>query len=312
MLVGIVTMKAEPWELEQNWARMERLVRGAAERRAEVVIAPESVLDGYVFNADPTSTRERMFEVAQTVPDGPYLIRAGELSRELGIYLIFGFLEREGEDLFNACVMIDPQGRVIAHYRKITTAAEYGITPGRELKPFDTPLGRFGLLLCSDRATENCRTLAVQGAQVIFIPMDGSGGPDNTEKMRWQARDTGCWIVIANTWSAVIVSPSGETHLEKYETECVSVQFLYLRFDSVPLGPEDTRFAGRRPDLYGPLARTFGGKSYYDEQGRLTAFGEQRRQEARQEALEHERKRAEASGRSSSPVEISNAVSSAG
>ena len=35
MLVGIVSMKAEPWELEQNWARMERLVRGAAERREQ-------------------------------------------------------------------------------------------------------------------------------------------------------------------------------------------------------------------------------------------------------------------------------------
>jgi predicted amidohydrolase len=216
-------------------------------------------------------------------------IRAGELSRELDIYLIFGFLEREGEDLFNSCVMIDPQGRVIAHYRKVTTVAEYGITPGRELKPFDTPLGRFGLLLCSDRiTTDNCRTLSVQGAQVILVPMDGCGGPDNTEKMRWLARDTGCWIVIANTWSAVIVSPSGETHLEKYETECVSVQFLHP--DAVPVGPENTRFAGRRIDLYAPLAETFEGKRYYDEEGRLTAFGENRRQEARQEALERERK----------------------
>ena len=55
MLVGIATMKATPWELEENFQRLEGLVREAVERRAELVIAPGSVLDGYVFNQDPTS-----------------------------------------------------------------------------------------------------------------------------------------------------------------------------------------------------------------------------------------------------------------
>ena len=189
MLVGIVTLKSAPWELEDNFRRLEAYVREAAGRRAQVIVAPESVLDGYVFNADPTSQLADMLEIAQTVPDGSYIQRAGALCKELGIYLIFGLLEREDQTLFNACVMLDPQGEVIAHYRKITTAGEYAITPGRALQPFDTPLGRLGFLLCSDRTVDNCAVLGVQGAQVIFIPMDGSGGPENTEKMRWRARD---------------------------------------------------------------------------------------------------------------------------
>ena len=128
MLVGIVTLKSAPWELEDNFRRLEAYVREAAGRRAQVIVAPESVLDGYVFNADPTSQVADMLEIAQTVPDGSYIQRAGALCRELGIYLIFGLLEREDQTLFNACVMLDPQGEVIAHYRKITTA---GDTPSR-------------------------------------------------------------------------------------------------------------------------------------------------------------------------------------
>ena len=147
MLVGIVTLKSAPWILEDNFRRVEAYVREAAGRRAELVVAPESVLDGYVFNADPTSKVEDMLEIAQTVPNGAYIQRAGALCRELGIYLIFGFLERLADELFNACVMLDPHGEVIAHYRKITTAGEYAIAPGRELQPFDTPLGRLGLSL---------------------------------------------------------------------------------------------------------------------------------------------------------------------
>ncbi len=278
MLIGFVTMKGEPWKLEENFQRLEAKAREAAGRRAKLILAPESVLDGYVFNEDPTSTKEAMLEIAQTVPDGEYLGRAGALCRELGVYLIFGFLEREGEDLFNACVLLDRDGGVLAHYRKVTTAGEFDITPGKELRPFDTPLGRVGFLLCSDRAADNLRTLAVQGAGVVFVPMDGAGGPENTDKMRWRARENGCWIAIANTWSAVLISPSGEPHLEKYEAECVSVQELRL--------PQASRnsLATRRPDLYGPLTETGLEGSFYDAGGNLTERALARREEQRARA----------------------------
>ena len=280
MLIGLATLKSDPWKLEGNFQRLDAMAREAAGRRAELVMAPESVLDGYVFNADPTSTKEEMLKIAQTVPDGEYLGRAGALCRELGIYLIFGFLEREGNDLFNACVLLGKEGEVLAHHRKITTAGEYDITPGSELKPFDTPLGKVGFLLCSDRSADNVRTLAVQGAGVIFIPMDGSGGPDNTEKMRWRAKENGCWIVIANTWSAVLISPSGELNLEKYETECVSVQVLTF--------PQENRssFTARRPDLYGPLTEPCEDGNLYDASGHLTEAALERREESRRRALE--------------------------
>ena len=284
MLIGIATMKGVPWQLEENFQRVDAMAREAAGRRAELVMAPESVLDGYVFNADPTSTKEEMLKIAQTVPDGEYLGRAGALCRELGIYLIFGFLERESSDLFNACVLLDKEGKILAHYRKITTAGEYDITPGSELKPFDTPLGRIGFLLCSDRSADNVRTLAVQGAGVIFIPMDGSGGPDNTEKMRWRAKENGCWIAIANTWSAVLISPSGELNLEKYETECVSVQVLSLPWKN------QSSFVTRRADLYDPLTVPTETGNLYDADGKLTEAALERRKESRRKALEqHER-----------------------
>ena len=280
MLIGLATLKSDPWKLEENFSRLEAMVREAAGRRAELIMAPESVLDGYVFNADPTSTKEEMLKIAQTVPDGEYLDRAGVLCRELGIYLIFGFLEREGTDLFNACVLLGKEGQVLAHHRKITTAGEYDITPGSELKPFDTPLGKVGFLLCSDRSADNVRTLAVQGAGVIFIPMDGSGGPDNTEKMRWRAKENGCWIVIANTWSAVLISPSGELNLEKYETECVSVQVLMVPHEN------NMSMARRRPDLYGPLTTPCDNGGFYDAHGKLTEAALERREESRRKALE--------------------------
>jgi len=274
--VGIVTMLATPWALEDNFQRMEAYVREAARRRAQLVIAPEAVLDGYVAGADPETTRERMLTVAQVVGDSDYLTRASALCRELGIYLIFGFLEREGDDLFNSCALFDPQGEILARYSKVHPAQESYVTPGRTLHPTDTPLGRVGFLICSDRGiVDNFSTLGVQGVEVIFLPMDGSGGPDNTQTLRVRARDNACWIIVANTWSCAIISAKGEVVLENYQTECVSVQTVHL-YDT-PKGEQRTRFMGRRPDLYGPLTQSFEPTTRFDADGRATPYEESKR-----------------------------------
>lgn len=273
MRVGIVTMEATPWELEDNFQRMEAYIREAVRRRAQLVIAPEAILDGYVCVADPNATEEGMMNVAQSIPDGPYLQRGAALSRELGIYLIFGFLERDGERMFNSCAMFDPQGDVIGKFSKVHTTGEAFITPGRELRPFDTPVGRVGMLICKDRGIpENFRTLGVQGAEVILIPMDGSGGPDDIKTLRQRAMDNACWIVVANTWSCAVIDPTGAMYMEKYESECVSVQRI---------GPDDQAkeelrdkvFRQRRRDLYGPLTESFEDDNYYDDDGYVTEAG---------------------------------------
>ena len=266
ILAGIVTMEAQPWALEENFARMTQYVRQAAQRRARLVVTPETVVDGYVCGADPDPDRERMFGIAQTVPDGEYLKRAAALCRELDIYLCMGFMERDGDELFNSCALFDPQGVIIARHSKVHSAGEAFITPGKTLKPVDTPLGRLGFLICKDREVQdNFNMLGVQGAQGVIIPMDGSGGPDNTSKLRQRAIDNCCWIVVANTWSAVIIDPTGQIVLEKYEAECVSVQ--RVDFLGAPTGHGRTRFMERRRDLYGPLLASNEPEQYYDDQG---------------------------------------------
>ena len=276
LLIGMIAIGAEPWALEANYQRLEAYVREAARRRAEVVVAPEGILEGYVCCAAPDTTREKMLAVAQEAPGGLYLRRAAALSRELGIHLIFGFLERAGEELFNACALFDPRGEVIARYRKVHPEIESFITPGRELKPFDTSLGRVGFLICSDRNTvDNFSTLGVQGVEIVFIPMNGGLGPEHVQTFQQRARDNCCSIVLANTVSSVIIGPVGEVCLAKFETECVSLARLYVYH--TPRGEQREQFMGRRPDLYGPLLKNFEEQTWFDEQGRPTPMAEQKR-----------------------------------
>ncbi len=208
--VGLVTMKGTAWKLEDNFVRMEKFVRQAAADKAQVVVTPEGMLEGYVC-ADPYTTRERMLKVAQPVPDGPYVVRARKLAKELSIYLIFGFLELAGEDMYNSCVLISPQGRIIAKYSKVHPHGESNIRAGRRLAPFDTPLGRVGFLLCSDRGhSGHWPPLRAAGTQLIFLPMDGT---PNMAHMQRRARETGSGIIIANAWSAMVIDATGKVLL---------------------------------------------------------------------------------------------------
>lgn len=277
--VGVIAMDGDPWELEGNFRRMEEHAREAVRRRAKIVVAPEGVLDGYVQSTAVDVTPEQMRAVAQTVPDGPYLQRAGQLCRELGIYLVFGFLERRGEELFNTCALFDPRGEIIAHYSKVHPCGESFITPGRELRTFDTPLGRVGFLICSDRhVVDNFSTLGAQGVGILFLPMNGSGGPSNTAIMRQRARDNRCFLVIANSTSSVIIDPSGEPILEKYEAECVGIGHLHAY--SIPKGEERDHFMQRRPDLYAPLTGTIEPEMHFDRQGNVEPYEQKSRDES--------------------------------
>ena len=71
--VGIITMEADPWELEKNFERLEKYTREAVNRRADLVIAPEAILDGYAYGADPEAEFKELVSIAQKIPDGQYL-----------------------------------------------------------------------------------------------------------------------------------------------------------------------------------------------------------------------------------------------
>ncbi len=225
-------MKGTAWKLEDNFVRMEKVVRQAAADKAQVVVTPEGMLEGYVC-ADPYTTRERMLKIAQPVPDGPYVVRARKLAKELGIYLVFGFLELAGEDMYNSCVLISPQGLIIAKYSKVHPHSESHIRAGRRLAPFDTPLGRVGFLICSDRThSGHWPPLRAAGAQLIFLPMDGTPHHPSWD-MKQRARETGSWIIIANTWSAMVIDATGKVLLDhnhkvdgKYRPAFVDVHVL--------------------------------------------------------------------------------------
>lgn len=111
---------------------------------------------------------------AQDVP-GPFEREMQVAAKKYGIWLLPGSVfEKAGDKLHNTATVINPEGEVVARYRKMFPFYPYevGVTPGHEFCVFDVPeVGKFGVSICYDMwFPETVRTLAVMGAEVILHP----------------------------------------------------------------------------------------------------------------------------------------------
>ena len=119
--------------------------------------------------------------------DGPQLARVRDLCAKRSVWCLAGSIAEKASDgrVHNTAVLIAPDGRIAASYRKlhlfdvdIPDGARYreseAVAPGQEPPPVVelTGLGvRLGLSVCYDlRFPELYRRLAEQGADVIAVP----------------------------------------------------------------------------------------------------------------------------------------------
>lgn len=99
-----------------------------------------------------------------------------DMARKHKIWLIPGSLfERRNGAIYNMSPVINPEGEVIARYRKMFPFAPYepATTPGDEVVVFDVPnVGRFGMAICYDIwFPELLRQMTSMGAEVIINPV---------------------------------------------------------------------------------------------------------------------------------------------
>jgi predicted amidohydrolase len=98
-----------------------------------------------------------------------------EAALKNALWLIPGSIfERRGQQVFNTAPVINPQGEVVARYRKQYPFLPYekGVSAGDQFVVFDVPgAGRIGLIICYDMwFPETVRTLAWMGAEAVICP----------------------------------------------------------------------------------------------------------------------------------------------
>ncbi len=211
--VTAISLKPKKWDKDYNAEKLETYFRRAAREQADLIIAPEGILEGYVA-MDVIRNPERgraMVEIAEPL-DGPYIRRFQRLAQELRTCLCFGFAERIGEEVYNAGIFIDQGGDICGHYHKTqlaegTHSTWYFDRVGRRIRAFDTPLGRMGMVICNDRSNPKIsRTLVLDGARCLLIPSYGTRKKSQNAIVTARARENGVPVVQANVGNTLILS----------------------------------------------------------------------------------------------------------
>ena len=261
-------MLAEVGEKERNLETYLARFDDAAAAGARLLVLPECALPGYMFDS-----AEEALPFAEEIP-GPSTEVLADHCRRLGTHVVCGLLERDGDELHNAAVLVGPDG-LLGTYRKTHLpflGVDRYVVPGDELDVFDTPLGRIGIEICYDlRFPEATRTLALKGADIVAHPTNFPvAARIQTQLITFsRAAENRIYLLTANRvgkerwaefcgWSQ-IVDPYGRRLAEADETDeallVADVEIEKARDkDYVIRGDYELYlFGDRRPELYGAL-----------------------------------------------------------
>jgi predicted amidohydrolase len=266
--VAVAQIEPRLAEKERNLDECLTRLDEAAAAGAEVVVLPECAIPGYMFDS-----LDEAMPFAEELP-GPSTEALEAACARLGIHAVVGLLERDGDLLRNAAVLVGPEG-LVGSYRKTHLpflGVDRFVTPGDELPVYETPLGRIGLEICYDlRFPEATRTLALKGADIVAHPTNFPLAARIQTELITVARaaENRIFLLSANRvgkerwaefcgWSQ-IVDPYGRRLAEAGETEealLVADIDLELARDKdyvIPGEYELYLFGHRRPELYGSL-----------------------------------------------------------
>ncbi|HLQ45554.1 MAG TPA: carbon-nitrogen hydrolase family protein, partial [Planctomycetaceae bacterium] len=112
MRVAGVQMDVTLGQPEANLQAMLARLKETAAAGATLTVFPECALTGYCFDSVADA-----LPFAQPLP-GSATERLANACRDLGVFAVFGLLEKDGDRLFNAAALVGPSG-LIGTYRKV-------------------------------------------------------------------------------------------------------------------------------------------------------------------------------------------------
>ena len=174
--------------------RLEQHARSQAIAGAEVLVFPELYLSGY-------NVGDALHRKAEALK-GPFASRTQSLARELGIAIVYGYPERDGDSVYNSAIFIDDSGQILANHRK--TVLPDGIEPnwfeaGDGLTLFRFRGTTMALMICYEcEFPETVRRAAAGGAEVVFVPTACGWEQVPNLVVPSRAYENGVFMVYAN------------------------------------------------------------------------------------------------------------------
>ena len=226
---------------DENLNKAVSWIEKAAKEGARVICLPELFRSQYFCQTEDIAN----FDLAEPIP-GPSTRAISNVAKSFGVVVIVPLFEKRTIGIYhNSAVVIDDEGNIAGHYRKMHIPDDpayyekFYFTPGDlGFKSFDTKFGNLGTLICWDQwYPEAARLTALKGASVIFYPTAIGWHPNEKAEHgkaqfeSWQTVQRG--HAIAN---GVYVAAANRVGQEKHSPESEGIEFWGSSFIADPQG----------------------------------------------------------------------------
>ncbi|MGV9798216.1 carbon-nitrogen hydrolase family protein [Mycobacterium sp. NPDC003449] len=244
-------------------------MRDAAAGGVRLTVFPECTLSGYMMDS------RAQVQAAAIEATEDRLAPLVETASATGTFAVVGLLERDADKVYNAAVLIGPDG-IAGTYRKQhlpMLGADRFVDPGDGAqRVYQAGALRVGIMICFDlRFPECARAAALGGADVIAMPTNWpmTAGFLADHMTRVRAVENLVYLAVADRCDretgtdflgrSQVVAPSGEVLVNAGTAEGIAVASIdltrsrtkTLTFDDPPYSLPV--FEGRRPELYSAL-----------------------------------------------------------
>jgi predicted amidohydrolase len=215
--VAAIQMFPRLAEQQENLVRIGQwLDKVCTEQRVDLVVFPELITTGYECGVQFTDLAER-------VP-GPTVNLIAQRASDYGTHVLFGMAAKEKVEsiLYNAVVLIGPDGEVVGQYNKVHLRGEERLAfrPGFRYNVWEAEFGNVGVMVGWDAAfPEVARSLALDGAELLCVPAN------------WE-------IPHADEWRTYLLARAFENAVYVVGANRVGEEYTYNFFgDSMVVGP---------------------------------------------------------------------------
>lgn len=145
-MFAVIQYKPPKGNIPQALLEIEALIQKAAKQGATCIVLPEMATTGYIW-----PNREAILPFAES-KNGRTYQHLSELSKRYDCWIICGYVEREGDELYNSALVINNKGACACNYRKVLLYdSDYTwATPGNTRFLIETPFGVLTPAICMD------------------------------------------------------------------------------------------------------------------------------------------------------------------
>ncbi len=195
--VAVIQMEVDGESRANNQRRAFELIAEAAEMdpAPEVICLPGRCEGGSLAEGD---------DAASAVTSTTFTEVLASQAREMGVSVVVGFAEFDGQQHYDCAVWLDADGDMLVKHRRIIVGRDESphFDQGRSIEVAPSLFGPVGVLVGDDVCNDAIiATVKQMGAPVVFV-CGCWADPPKEQQLCKLARAQGVWLVIADSGGA--------------------------------------------------------------------------------------------------------------